>query len=132
MRRSRECDRFGSIESSANHADDIGRRNPRWSSIGVAGDGVGNRTDRFRGWRYHLGMPQYFFHIRQDDYSSNHAEGLEFPDKEAARTEAAAVCGDMMRGIVGQLANRPEWRLDVSGEGGKLLFRFKFAAEAFD
>ena len=77
-------------------------------------------------------MPQYFFHIRQDDYSSDHAEGLEFPDKEAARTEAAAVCGDMMRGIVGQIANRPEWRLDVSDEAGKLLFRFKFAAEAFD
>jgi hypothetical protein len=38
----------------------------------------------------------------------------------------------MMRGIVGQIANRPEWRLDVSDESGKLLFRFKFAAEAFD
>jgi hypothetical protein len=46
-------------------------------------------------------MPQYFFHIRQDGYSSDHAEGLEFPDKEAARTEAAAVCADMMCGIVG-------------------------------
>src|ERR1019366_5472395 len=59
-------------------------------------------------------MPQYFFHIRQDGYSSDHAEGLEFPDKEAARTEAAAVCSDMMRGIVGQTASRPEWRLDVT------------------
>ena len=77
-------------------------------------------------------MPQYFFHIRQDDYSSDHSEGLEFPDKEAARTEAAAVCADMIRGIVAQTADRPEWRLNVSDEAGKLLFRFKFAAEAFD
>ena len=77
-------------------------------------------------------MPQYFFHIRQDGYSSDHADGLEFPDKEAARTEAAAICGDMMRGIVGQTASRADWRLDVTDEAGKLLFRFKFAAEAFD
>ena len=77
-------------------------------------------------------MPQYFFHIRQDDYSSDHAEGLEFPDKDAARKEAAAVCADMMCGIVGEAAGRPEWRLDVTDDAGKLLFRFKFAAEAFD
>ena len=77
-------------------------------------------------------MPQYFFHIRQDGYSSDHAEGLEFPDKETARKEAAAVCADMMRGIVGRIASRPEWRLDVTDEAGKLLFRFKFEAQAFD
>ena len=76
-------------------------------------------------------MPRYFFDIRQDGYSSDHAEGLEFPDKEAARTEAAAVCADMMCGIVGQAANRPEWRLDVTDEAGKLLFRFKFGVGCY-
>ena len=77
-------------------------------------------------------MPQYFFRIQQDGHSSEYADRLQFPDKEAARNEAAAVCADMMRGIVGEAAGRPDWRLDVTDEAGKLLFRFSFVAEALD
>ena len=77
-------------------------------------------------------MLQYFFCIQQDGHSSDYADGLHFPDKEATRNEAAAVCADMMRGIVGEAAGRPDCRLDVTDEAGKLLFRFSFVAEAFD
>jgi hypothetical protein len=77
-------------------------------------------------------MTQYFFHIQQDGHSSDYSEGLEFPDKEAARKEAAGICADMMRGIIGESAGQPEWRLDVKDAGKKLLFRFRFVAETFD
>lgn len=120
------------------HRRDIGIRH-RFRSTG-AGCGasnygsnhVGNRTDSFGALSYTLLMPQYFFRIQQDGHSSDYADGLQFPDKQAARNEAAAVCADMMRGIVGDAAGRPDWRLDVTDEAGKLLFRFSFVAEAFD
>jgi hypothetical protein len=60
------------------------------------------------------------------------AIGPNFRDKEAARKEAAAVCADMMRGIFGEVAGRREWRLNVTDEAGKLLFRFRVVVEAFD
>jgi transposase len=47
-------------------------------------DARGNRTGWFRARPYHPRMPRYFFHIRQDGYSSDHAEGLEFSAKEDA------------------------------------------------
>jgi hypothetical protein len=77
-------------------------------------------------------MSQYFFHIQQDGHSTDYSEGLQFPDKEAARKEAAGICADMMRGVIAESADQPEWRLDVTDAAEKLLFRFSFVAETFE
>jgi hypothetical protein len=102
------------------------------SGIGHKAKSMDAGADSFAAAVYYLRMPQYFFHIQQDGHSSDYSEGLEFPDNEAARKEAAAICADMMRGIVGESTGQPEWRLDVTDAAGKLLFRFRFVAETFE
>ena len=59
-------------------------------------------------------MSQYFFHIQQDGHSTDYSEGLQFPDKEAARKEAAGICDDMMRGVIAESEDQQEWLIDVS------------------
>jgi hypothetical protein len=38
----------------------------------------------------------------------------------------------MMRGVIAESADQPEWRLDVTDAAEKLLFRFSFVAETFE
>ena len=75
-------------------------------------------------------MPAYFFHIRQGKYQSSQAEGIELPDLAAARREAAMICSDMARDIVGELDNSPEWQMDVTDTSGTVVFRLRLTAES--
>jgi hypothetical protein len=39
------------------------------------------------------------------------------------------IFGDMARGVAAQLNETPEWRMDVSDEFGKSLFRLRLLTE---
>jgi hypothetical protein len=77
-------------------------------------------------------MPTYFFHIRHGKYATASAEGIALPNVEAARREAAMICSDMARDIIGELDNRPEWQMDVADQSGKIVFRLSFVAESLE
>jgi hypothetical protein len=78
------------------------------------------------------GMPTYFFHIRQGKFASAPAEGIELPDLDAARREAAMICSDIARDIVGGLDESPEWQMEVAERSGKIVFRLSVVAESLE
>jgi hypothetical protein len=64
-------------------------------------------------------MPNFGFHIRHGDHSSDH--NVDLPDARAAHNEATMIFGDLARDVAAQLNETPEWRRDVSDEFGKSL-----------
>ncbi len=70
-------------------------------------------------------MPSFGFHIRHGNHSSDH--NVDRPDVRAAHEEATMIFGDMARDVAAQLNATPEWRMDVSDESGKFLFRLRAA-----
>ena len=77
-------------------------------------------------------MPTYFFHIRHGKYASVLPDGIELPDLEAARQEAALMCSDMARDIVSELGESPEWRIEVTDDTGKKLYRLTLLSEVLE
>ena len=75
-------------------------------------------------------MTHYTFRFRQGSCSND--VGVDLPDDDAARDEAAAVCADMIRDIIKRLGDSPEWRLEVAGKSGTVRHRFRLTAESFD
>ena len=72
-------------------------------------------------------MALYYFKIVR----SGLTEVIDFPDDQAAKREAQAICRDLSRDVVDALDKNPEWHIDVTDAMGKLLFRFSFLAETF-
>jgi hypothetical protein len=75
-----------------------------------------------------VAMPVYFFHIRGGPADVEAAEGLEFPDDDAARRAALAgarslIAADVLDGMLNL-----DSRIDVADEGGSTLFSVPFAS----
>jgi hypothetical protein len=75
-------------------------------------------------------MPSFGFHIRHGGHSSDH--NIDLPDARAAHKEATMIVGDMARGVAAQLNETPEWRMEVSDESGKPLFRLRLLTEPLE
>jgi hypothetical protein len=75
-------------------------------------------------------MPNFGFHIRHGNHSSDH--NVDLPDVRAAHKEATMIFGDMARDVAAQLNETPEWRMDVSDESGKSLFRLRLLTEPLE
>jgi glucuronate isomerase len=75
-------------------------------------------------------MPNFSFHIRHGNHSSDHK--VDLPDARAAHEEATMIFGDLARDVAAQLNETPEWRMDVSDEFGKSLFRLRLLAEPLE
>src|SRR5450432_467975 len=75
-------------------------------------------------------MPNFGFHIRHGNHSSDH--NVDLPDMRAAHNEATMIFGDMARDVAAQLYETPEWRMDVSDESGKSLFRLRLLTEPLE
>ena len=75
-------------------------------------------------------MPNFSFHIRHGNHSSDHE--VDLPDVRAAHEEATMIFGDMARDVAAQLSETPEWRMDVSDESGKFLFRLRLLTEPLE
>ena len=75
-------------------------------------------------------MPNFSFHIRHGNHSSDH--NIDLPDARAAHEEATMIFGDMARDVAAQLNETPEWRMDVSDASGKSLFRLRLLTEPLE
>ena len=75
-------------------------------------------------------MPSFGFHIRHGDHSSEH--NIDLPDARAAHKEATMIFGDFARDLAAQLNETPEWRMDVSDESAKSLFRLRLLTEPLE
>jgi hypothetical protein len=72
-------------------------------------------------------MSLYRFHISQDEITTSTGEAIDLPDDRAAWKEASFLCRDLSRSIFTDA--KPEWKLEVTDEGGKPIFRFRVLAE---
>jgi hypothetical protein len=77
-------------------------------------------------------MPQYRFQVSRGKFSSGTRVEMALENKEAAWNEAAALCADLARDIIGEMKSEPEWLLEASDEAGHPLFKFRFVAEPFE
>lgn len=71
-------------------------------------------------------VPLYFFNIRDSLENAEAAEGLEYPDDDAAREAALAgarslIAADVQEGILNLSG-----RIDVTDEQGKMMFSVPF------
>jgi Domain of unknown function (DUF6894) len=64
-------------------------------------------------------MPRYFFHLRFGQRVVRDEEGIELPNRSAARDEAVAVVYDLANPEPGSNSRRwASWFLEVADEGG--------------
>jgi hypothetical protein len=67
-------------------------------------------------------MPLYFFHLSFGDRTVADDEGVELPDRSAAREEALAVIRDLSNPeVAGNPRRWASWFLQVADEGGEVL-----------
>ena len=67
-------------------------------------------------------MPLYFFHLSFGDRIVWDDEGVELPDRSAARAEALAVIRDLSNPeVAGNPGRWASWFLQVADEGGECL-----------
>ena len=79
-----------------------------------------------------VGMPLYFFRIRNGQYSGASDYGTECADRKAAWRELTTVCADMASGISRKLAENSEWQLELLDESKQPVFRIRIVAETLD
>jgi hypothetical protein len=77
-------------------------------------------------------MPRYFFDFTGNDEVASDNDGLTLLDHQAAFEEATMACGEMIRTIDGHLQPGNGWRMEVTDEAGKLIYRLLFMAESFE
>jgi hypothetical protein len=64
-------------------------------------------------------MPRYFFHLRFGQRVVRDEEGIELPNRSAARDEEVAVVHDLANPEMGSNSKRwASWFLEVADEGG--------------
>jgi hypothetical protein len=74
-------------------------------------------------------MPKYFFSFRHDDYTSQHSDGIDFPDIAAVQVEATKSTGEILRDLNQALEAGSELRLEVADETRKPVFSLRVIAE---
>ena len=74
-------------------------------------------------------MPRYFFVVRHGDQTSDHSDGIEFPDIGAVQLEAVKSTGEILRDLNDPLEAGSEWRMEVVDEARKPLFSLRVIAE---
>lgn len=71
----------------------------------------------------------YRFHVRQGKFSGAPCIEAVLEDREAAWFEAAEVCSDLARDVIGGLKAEPQWLMEVTDDADVTLFKFRFVAE---
>ncbi|MDF3810760.1 MULTISPECIES: hypothetical protein [Rhodopseudomonas] len=72
-------------------------------------------------------MSFYRFSIFQGESADAQGQEVDLPDSRAAWNQACSMCRDLSRTIFTDA--KPEWKLEVSNELGKTIFRFRVLAE---
>ena len=73
-------------------------------------------------------MPRYFFHVI-DGHDIPDLEGVELPDRSAARAQAIRASGEILRDMGQDFWNGTKWRMEVADDRGQVMFVLRFAAE---
>jgi hypothetical protein len=77
-------------------------------------------------------MPQYTFKLTQGERNANPGVTSNCSNDAAARTEAAGIFVDVARDVARDLETNPQWRMEVTDEFGKPIFRLSVHAESMD
>ena len=77
-------------------------------------------------------MSLYFFRVSHGRYSGASDLGSEFDSREAAWTEMARICGDLLGGISRSLKQNAEWQMELLDEVKTPVFRIRLVAESLD
>ena len=72
-------------------------------------------------------MPLYHFNVHCGDMRRE-SEGYEFLNLETAKREAVRLSGDMIRELGPEFWEGDGWALEVTDEGGAILFTLVFFA----
>jgi hypothetical protein len=75
-------------------------------------------------------VPLFFFQITHGTETFPQTE-LDLPDPDAAREQATATAGEMLRDMRGRFGPGTEWRMDVADHSRKTVFRLRIIAEAW-
>lgn len=73
-------------------------------------------------------MPRYFFTVH-DGRAIPDPDGTELPDIYAAQGQAIEMAGEILREMGAEFWRDTEWRMEVAGERGGVLFVLRFSAE---
>jgi hypothetical protein len=77
-------------------------------------------------------MPKYFFAVRRGDRTSQHSDGIEFPDMGAVLRELTQSTGELLRDLSTPIQAGSEWRVEVADEYRKRLFSLRVIAESHE
>jgi hypothetical protein len=75
-------------------------------------------------------VPRYFFNVK-DGKDIIDTEGTELAGVAAARDQAIASAGEMIRSDGDTVWNGSDWRMDVTDEAGDRLFTLRFSADDY-
>lgn len=72
-----------------------------------------------------------FFHFRifTNGSQKQESEPLDFADKSDVWEEGADASCEIIRGMMGKIEPGFDWRLEISDDTGKVIYRFSFKAE---
>ena len=73
-------------------------------------------------------MPRYFFSCDGAQVFTDQ-DGTELPDLHAARVQAVQNAGEILKDHAESFSDYPRWRMAVSDETGRVLFRLNFSIE---
>ncbi|WP_271581308.1 DUF6894 family protein [Bradyrhizobium sp. CCBAU 45389] len=74
-----------------------------------------------------LGMPMYYFHVRDLEPSTDEY-GEEFPNDDAAWKHATGFAGEVMKDIDGRFRPGQEWSVEVTDEQKQVLYRIEISS----
>jgi len=72
---------------------------------------------------------EILFLVRHGDLTSDHSDGIEFPDIGAVQLEAIKSTGEILRDLNYPIEAGSEWRMEVIDEASKPLFSLRVIAE---
>ena len=72
----------------------------------------------------------YFFRTFTNGLERQRSEGLAFASLQDAWQEAAISSGEIIREMDGNIDPGLDWRLEVIGPSGDIIYRLSFTAEA--
>lgn len=76
-------------------------------------------------------MPRFYFDTLNSEHDEDQ-EGIDLPDRFAARREAVRFAGSVMKDQPDLLWDGTRFVVEVRGEGRTLLFKVSMQAEDFD
>jgi hypothetical protein len=71
----------------------------------------------------------FFFRVFRDGVERHRTEGIEFSSMDEVWEEASTASGEILREMDGKMHVGMDWRMDVSDDDGKLIYRLSFKTE---